>query len=46
MSLMQKLRANVVEYAKSMPEEGKAEESDFEAWGRGFCSRMVRPPVR
>ena len=41
MSLLFKLGANILEYAKSMPEDGKAEETDFEVWGRGSCTKMV-----
>ena len=41
MSLLAELNAEVVDYAKSMPECGVAEDSDFEVWGKGFCEKMV-----
>jgi hypothetical protein len=31
----------LLDYAKSMPETGKAEILDFEVWGKGFCEKMV-----
>lgn len=41
MSLLLELEHDFVEYAKSMPDGAMAEDSDFEAWGRGFCERVV-----
>jgi hypothetical protein len=43
MSLLLNLEAEIVDYAKAMPEAGKAEDLDFEVWGKGFCGRMVSP---
>jgi hypothetical protein len=42
MSLLADFQTKVLKYAKSMPEVGRAEELDFEAWGKGFCGMMVR----
>jgi hypothetical protein len=36
------LQADVLDYAKSMPERSVAEDADFGVWGKGFCERMVR----
>ena len=41
MSLLSQLNVEVLEYAKSMPECGMAEDSDFEVWGKAFCEKMV-----
>ena len=41
MSLLAELNSEVVEYAKSMPERGIAEDIDFEVWGKVFCEKMV-----
>jgi hypothetical protein len=43
MSLLLDLEVEIVDYAKAMPEAGKAEDLDFEVWGKGFCGRMVSP---
>jgi hypothetical protein len=42
MSLLLNLQADIVDYVKAMPETGKAKDLDFEVWGKGFCSLMVR----
>jgi hypothetical protein len=42
MSLLIDFQAEVLDYAKSMPEPGKGEDLDLEVWGKGFCSMMVR----
>jgi hypothetical protein len=31
------LQADVLNYAKSMPEHSVADDVDFEVWGKGFC---------
>jgi hypothetical protein len=36
MSLLLDLQAEVLDYAKAMPETSKAEDLDFEVWGKGF----------
>jgi hypothetical protein len=41
MLLLLDLEAEIIDYAKAMPEAGKAEDLDFEVWGKGFCERMV-----
>jgi hypothetical protein len=41
MSLLLDLEAEIVDYAKAMPETGNTEDLDFEVWGKGFCERMV-----
>jgi hypothetical protein len=41
MSLLLDLQAEILDYAKAMPEAGKAEDLDFRVWGKGFCERMV-----
>jgi hypothetical protein len=41
MSILLELEAELLDYAKSMPEAGKAEVEDFEVWGKGFCEWMV-----
>jgi hypothetical protein len=41
MLLLLDLKAEIIDYAKAMPEAGKAEDLDFEVWGKGFCERMV-----
>ena len=41
MSLLAELNTKVTNYAKSMPERGVAEDSDFKVWGRDFCAKMV-----
>jgi hypothetical protein len=41
MSLLHDLENEFSDYAKSMPDSGMAEDSDFKAWGQGFCERMV-----
>ena len=41
MSLLKELNADIVDYAKSMPEHGVAEDLAFEVWGKGFCEKMV-----
>jgi hypothetical protein len=41
MSLLLDLEAEIIDYAKAMPETGNAEDLDFEVWGKGFCERMV-----
>jgi hypothetical protein len=41
MSILLELESELLDYAKSMPEAGKAEVEDFEIWGKGFCERMV-----
>lgn len=44
MSLLVEFQVEVLDYAKSMPEAGKAEDLDFEVWGKGFCGMMVHRP--
>ena len=41
MSLLAELNAEVLDYAKSMPERSVADDLDFEVWGKGFCEKMV-----
>ena len=41
MSLLFEFDNDILEHAKSMPEIGKAEDVDFEVWGRCFCEKMV-----
>ena len=41
MSLLAELKAEVADYAKSMPKHGVAKDLDFEMWGKGFCEKMV-----
>jgi hypothetical protein len=40
--ILLELQADILEYAKSMPERSVADDLDFEVWGKGFCERMVR----
>ena len=41
MSTPEELADQLVEQEKWMPEVDKAEESDFEYWGKAFCELMV-----
>ena len=41
MSLLLELNADVLDYAKSMPKCGVAEDVDFEVQGKTFCKKMV-----
>ena len=41
MDPLAKVKFQLSEYLKSLPEHGKAEDTDFEVWGREFCRRMV-----
>ena len=40
-SFLEELEREILDYVLAMPETGKAEDEDFEVWGRGFCDRMV-----
>jgi hypothetical protein len=42
MTMLAKLNAKILDYAKTMPEQGMAEDSDFEVWGKEFCEKMVK----
>ena len=41
MSFWLDLQTELLEHGKSMPEAGKAEDSDFEVWGVLFCEKFV-----
>jgi hypothetical protein len=43
MSLLAALADDLCEHAKTMPEGSTPDDSDFEAWGRGYCQIMVNP---
>jgi hypothetical protein len=40
-AMLANVQDSLLDYAKSMPEAGKAEDLDFEVWGKGFCEKMV-----
>jgi hypothetical protein len=44
MSFLLDLQDKLLDYGKSLPEAGKAEELDFEVWGKGYCDKMVSCP--